>query len=253
MSTQPAPNLEGYATLDEVADSFDKYEDGFDDTTNPTASDVRRRIRVESDWVDNYTGLAWRPRTVENEYLSLNDVYYWRAGSPLKLTKRNILPLDPAEGDKLEVWEGDNDGSAQYVTSDGYRQWLQDPQYELGRNEDFWVEKPTGMLYIYRRRIWFQRHKDIRITYRYGQEWPDPANNDTDLSDEEFKRQNVPQAIREATAKRVAAHYYESQAYRTTVPGNEEAPDASTVAESWREDAKALLEQYQEIRTVGSQ
>lgn len=254
MSVSPAPNLEGYATLDDVANAFDKIENGFDDTTNPTADEVRRQIRVESDWVDRYTGIAFRPRQVENEHLTLSGSYYFRAGTPLSLRKRNILPLDPEEGDKLEVWTGDSDGG-EFQTEEGYEQWLRDNEHKEGRDEDFWIERSTGMLYIYRRRIFFSQHKEIRITYRFGQEWPDPANkpSDSPLSDEEYERQNVPQAIREATAKRVAAHYYESQVYRTTVPGNENAPDPSNIAEKFREESEKLLMNYKEVRTVGSQ
>lgn len=248
MSVRPAPQLEGYATADDVADLFDKFDDGFDTDTNPSLSEVQRRSRIESDWVDQYTGHAWRPRTVEDEYLSLTGSYYWRAGSPLKLHKRQIItPLDDSKGDKLEVWEGGGGGE------DGWENWVSEAQYEEGRNADFWIEDATGMLYVYRRKIFFQRHKEIRVTYRYGREWPDPATNDTNLSDEDYVRQNVPQAIRDAVARRVAAYYLDSQQYRTTTPGNEESPDPKAVAESWREDTKETLKPYKEVRSVGSQ
>jgi len=250
MSVSPAPQLEGYATASDVADLFDKYsQSGFDDTTNPTKSEVERRSRIESDWVDRYTGHAWRPRQVQNEYITLGDQYYWRAGTPMKLMKRQIItPLDASEGDKIEIWDGT--GTA---NDNGYEDWVSKSTYEEGRTGDYWIEEPTGMLYLYRRKIWFERHKEIRVTYRYGREWPDASTNDSNLPDEDYVRQNVPQAIRDAVARRVAAYYMESQQYRVTTPGNEEAPDPAQAAETWREDTKMTLEPYKEVKTLGNQ
>jgi len=258
MSVQPPDpqSTTGYADPDDITDFFDKYEAFLDrdevlledgsviqesnvgsgDTvkeegpTNPTKSQVESRILAASNWIDEFTGHAWRERQVVNEYKSLYNSgtgathYYWRAGSPLKLMKRSIrTPLDPAKGDKIEIWDGD-----------GYEDWVGSSQYEEGRNQDYWVEDATGMLYLYRRHIFFQRHKEVRVTYRYGKE-------------------TVPQIIRDTCARRVAAHYLESQQYRITVPGNEEAPDPTTVAEKWREICEQDLGPFEEVRTLGNQ
>jgi len=258
MSVQPPDrnNTTGYADPSDVTDFFDKYdaflnadevllEDGTvklesdvqsgetideEGPTNPTKDQVNARIFAESNWIDSHTGHAWRERRVEGEYKSLGSTnasattYYWRAGSPLKLMKRSIrTPLDGSKGDKIEIWEGDK-----------YEDWVSDPNEKEGRDEDYWVEESTGMLYIYRRRLFFNRHKEVRVSYRFGKE-------------------SVPQIIRDVCARRVAAHYLESQQYRITVPGNEEAPDPATVAEKWREIAKQDLEPFTEVRTIGNQ
>jgi hypothetical protein len=263
MSVQPPdPNLTtGYCSAQDLTDFFDKYDAFLDhdelfnpDTgevekknnstlsesdlenpdhwgaTNPTRSQVEARVMAESNWIDEHTGHAWRSRRVAHETKSLSQKgaggtqYYWRAGSPLKLMKRSIrTPLDPEKGDKIEVWEGDR-----------YEDWVASDQYNEGRDEDYWVEKSTGMLYIYRRHIFFQRHKEIRVSYRYGKE-------------------SVPQIIRDVCARRVAAHYLETQQYRITTPGNEEAPDPQAIAESWRETCETDLKPFEEIRTLGNQ
>lgn len=229
MSVQPIPDPELddlYCDSMDVASYFDKY-DAFDTDTDPSELEVIRRIEAETDWVDSHTGHAWRPRRVENEYISLGgytgqQTYYWRAGSPLKLQKRDIrVPFDENEGDKLEVWEGG-----------GWKDWVSDPNKEYGRDGEYWVEQPTGMLYIYRRQIFFRRHKEIRVTYRYGKD-------------------KVPPTIRDVVAMRVAAHFLESQQYRVTTPGNEDAPDATSVAETWREKAENDIERFVEMRSLG--
>lgn len=261
MSVQPPdPNrTEGYCDPQDVTDFFDKYPaflnrdelwdeetgevvkkadyggdiDMIEDPehvgpTNPSRRQVESRIMASSNWIDDYTGHAWRERRVENEYKSLSNssggsaTYYWRAGTPIKLHKRSIRPFDPDKGDKIEFWQGNE-----------WKDWVADSTKEEGRNGDYWCERSTGQLYVYRRHIFFQRHKELRITYRYGKDM-------------------VPQTIRDVCARRTAAHYLESQQYRITVPGNEEAPDASSVAENWREICKQDLKPYKEVRTMGS-
>lgn len=214
---------------DDVAVFFEKYEDGFKeaddpDVTNPTLGEVQQRIMAESDWIDEYTGHAWRDRQVVNEYRNFAETYYWRAGMPIKLQKRDIrTPLDESEGDKIEFWQGDS-----------YNEWVSDPAKTEGRNGDYWVNDTEGFLYVYRRQIFFRRHKEIRLTYRYGKD-------------------RIPQAVRDACAHRVAAWFLEAQQYRITTPGNEEAPDPSNVAERWREQAKMMLDPFKEIKSAGIQ
>lgn len=245
----PAPDAEGYCTPEELTDFFEKIEVFLDrgevltvdgdvvdagsvpdadvvekGPTDPTRSNVEKRILAASNWIDNYTGHAWRPRQVEKEYISLGGNYYWMAGTPMKLQKRDIVtPLDPSEGDKLEIFTGNE-----------WEDWVDDSAIDEGRNGDYWIEDSTGMLYLYRRRLWFRRHKEIRVTYRYGKE-------------------RVPQTIRDVCARKAAIHYLEAQQYRMTTPGNEEGPDALAVAENWREQCEKELEEYQELRTLGNQ
>lgn len=224
MSVQPVTDPDdGYCHPDDVAVYFDKYsEDGFTEDTNPTKDQVQGIIMAESDWIDQFTGHAWRARTVRNELISMPHTFYWRAGTPIKLMHRDIrTPLDPDQGDKLEIWAGSR-----------WRDWLTDGNYEEGREKDFWLDAEAGILYIWRRRVWWQRHRELRVTYRYGKE-------------------DVPPAIRDACARRVASYFLEAQQYRITVPGNEEAPDPSAIAERWREQVERDLQPYKEVRSIG--
>ena len=87
------------------------------------------------------------------------------------------------------------------------------------------------MLYLYRRTL-FQRHRQLRLTYRFGKE-------------------KVPAIIQDVCAQLVAADLMETDFYRYTTPGNDEAPNAEKVDGNNREQAKRKLEPYKEVRSTG--
>lgn len=212
---------EGYCEPEDVAMFFDRFEE-FTAESNPPVDRIKRQIASKSSKIDTYTGHAWRSRKVENEYKNLDGPYRWRSGLAIKLTHRDVrTPMDPSKGDSIELWRGN-----------GYDDLVADSQYSEGRDEDFWIEEPTGMLHIYRRRSFFNRYREIRLDYRFGKEI-------------------IPADITEACAKLVAADLMESDFYRYTTPGNEEAPDAERIAEQWYEQAWQDLEPYKEVRGQG--
>jgi len=220
MSVQPADeNLEGYCNIEDVLDFFDRFEPGESDV--PT-NRIERQILAKSQRIDSYTGHAWRERKVKEEYKNLNNTYRWNSGMPIYTQKRDIrTPLDPEKGDAIELWDGSD-----------YTDLVGEEEYSEGRNEDYWVEESTGVIYLYRRQILFSRYREVRVSYRYGKEI-------------------IPQSIREICAKLVAADMMETDFYRYTTPGNEEAPNAEAVAEGFREQAKNQLEPYKEVRGTG--
>lgn len=222
MSVEPPDeDLEGYCDPIDVAEYFDKFEN-FTEETDPSRQRVIRRIQAESNWVDQYTGHAWRERRVVRAFHDLDGPYNWRSGLPISLQKRDIrTPLDEEKGDALELWRGNE-----------YDDFVAEDKFEQGRNEDFWLDESRGILYIYRRYVFFQRLNEIRITYRYGQD-------------------SVPPLIRDVVARRVAAYYMETDQYRQMVPGNDEAADPQQIAETWREQTEKDLEPYVEVRSTG--
>ena len=179
-------------------------------------------IASKSSKIDTFTGHAWRERKIQNEHKNLEGPYRWRSGLAIKLTRRNIrTPLDADKGDKIELWRGNE-----------YEDMVSSDSFSEGRGEDYWIEEPTGMLHIYRRKTFFRRYRELRVSYRFG-------------------REIVPADITEACAKLVAADLMESDFYRYTTPGNEEAPDAERIAESWREQVWEDLRPYKEVRGQG--
>lgn len=223
MSIEPATqNDKGYCDPADVAEFFDRFDDGFGTNTTPTASRVEKKISRKASKIDRFTGHAWRERRMVDEMHNLRGPYRWNSGLELSLTRRDIrTPLDASKGDKLEFWDGNE-----------YTNLVTDGSYSEGRDEDYWFEESTGTIYVRRRRTFFNRHREMKITYRFGKE-------------------KVPGAIAEANAKLVAADLMETDFYRYTTPGNDEAPDAERIAEQYREQVWNDLEPFKEIRGQG--
>lgn len=223
MSVQPGTiDDEGYCEIKDVINLFDRFD--MDDVNEKPALEERieRAIASKSNAIDSETAHAWRERKVEGAYKDLDNVYRWNTGMPVFLQKRDIrTPFDSSKGDSIELWEGND--YTDLVAEDGYSE---------GRDEDYWVDESTGTLYLYRRSILFSRYKQVRVNYRYGKE-------------------EVPADIQEICAKLVAADLMETDFYRYTTPGSEEAPNAEAVAEGFREQAKEQLKYYTEVRSTG--
>lgn len=217
-------NTDGYCTPDDVARYFRTLEsgEGFTFDTNPTKEEVEEFILEASARVDKYTGHAWRERQVTDEYHDLSGPYYYWAGTPIKLQKREIRsPLDPAKGDKLEIWDGNE-----------WEEWASKDSINYGRDQDYWFNESQGMLYIYRRSFWWERYKGIRITYRYGLD-------------------QVPKDVQMATALYAAASLIETDVYGDLLPTGADAPSPDSVAERFEEKAEKMLEKRKEIRALG--
>lgn len=221
----PRYSDEPYCSPDDVARFF-RVDEGFvtetdPDPTSPTKEQVEEMILEWSDEIDNRTKHAWRARKVEDEYHDLDETpYYFGTGTPIKLRKRDIrTPLDSAEGDKLEVFDGN-----------GYEDWVADSSKTEGRNGDYWVDSSNGLLYIYRRwATWSE--PGIRMTYRYGQT-------------------AIPRDIQKACAKYVASDIAMTDTYSMNIPGTDGAADVRSQAEQWREDAERTLDRRSEHQVV---
>lgn len=189
--------------------------DGF-----PSQTDVEQFIEKWSSKMDRKTGQSWRVNRVRNETHDHETLYYWLSGHPVRLMKRNIItPLDATKGDKIEVWTGNK-----------WENWVED--YNEGRDEDYWVDAPIGVLFIYERAI-LRPHPKFRISYRYG-------------------RDNVPADIRDAVAAASAADLYQSDVYGVTVPGQNNAgnSDPFKAANEWYEQFEDTVKDYKKLHFI---
>lgn len=217
-------NEDGYCDPSDVARYFRTLEDsdGFSFDTNPSEEEVEEFILEASERVDSYTGHAWREKQVTNEYHDLNGPYYYWAGTPIKLQKREIrTPLDPEKGDKLEIWDGQD-----------WDDWVSKGTIDEGRDQDYWVNDSQGMLYVYRRSFWWSRYKGIRVTYRYG-------------------LNEIPKDVQQATALFTAATLIETDIYGDLLPTGADSVNPDTTAERLEERAEKMLEKRKEIRALG--
>lgn len=219
-------NTDAYCDPSDVSRYFRTLEDeeGFNFDTNPTKEEVKEFCLEASARVDRETGHAWRERQVVEEYHDLQGVYYYWAGTPIKLLKRGIRePLDSAKGDKMEFWDGNE-----------WTDWVAKNTIDYGRDGDFWVNPTQGFLYVYRRSWWWERYKSLRVTYRYGEN-------------------QIPKDIQQATALYTAAALIETDVYGDLLPtGGNDSPSPQEVAKRLEERAEKMLERRKEVRQVGS-
>lgn len=211
-------DVEGTQEL--VADEF-RDPSAPSGATNPTRSAVIKHIEGASVRLERKTQQAWRANQVTRETHDHSGVYYWLSGHPIELMKREVRPLDPQKGDKLEVFSGSE-----------WEDFLQNENYDYGRDGDYWVDGPTGILWVYERAI-IRPHPKFRVTYRYGYDM-------------------VPYDIREAVAKRAAADIITGDFYGTVVPGGNQSENADPMsfAEQWREDFQRVAADYKKVSFI---
>lgn len=217
-------NDDGYCDPSDVARYFRTLEDsdGFSFDTNPSDEQVKEFILEASARIDRETGHAWRERKVENEYHDLDAPYYYWAGRPLQLVKREIrTPMDSSKGDKLEVYDGNE-----------WDDWVTNSTRQEGRDEEYWINSTDGVLHIYRRG-WWNRYKAIRVSYRYGGE-------------------EIPKDIQQAAALFTAAALIETDVYGDLLPAGADGPSADATAERLEERAQKMLDRRREVRQIGS-
>lgn len=223
MSVQPN-NKEPYCEPKHVARYFRTLEDsdGFSFETNPNEQQVKDIILENSARIDRETGHSWRERKVREEYHDLDGVYYYWAGTPIPLMKREIrTPMDASKGDKIEVFDGNE-----------WEEWVSDNTYDEGRgnNGDYWVNTTDGILYLYRRTWFFERYQSLRISYRYGAE-------------------TVPRDIQQATAKLTAADLIRTDLFGDLLPaGTQDSVNPNDAAKQLEEAAMKSLERRSEVR-----
>ena len=224
MSIQPN-NQDGYCDPKDVARYFRTLEDsaGFAFDTNPSDGDVKEFILENSARIDREIGHAFRERKVKEEYHNLDGLYYYWAGTPIHLQKREIRePFDSSKDDKIEVFDGNQ-----------WEDWVSKSEYTEGRGNqgDYWVNSAEGTLYIYRRSIWFEKYRALRISYRYGAE-------------------KAPNDIRMACAKLTAADLMRTDMFGDLLPaGTQDSVNPTEAAQSLEESAMKTLERRNEVRT----
>ena len=123
--------------------------DSFGVSTTPTETQVEAIINRKEDRIDQKLKHAWRTKTVTDLFLDYSYIDV-RNGFRFDLPNYSIISIT-----KLEVWDGNE-----------YVDFVVDKTE--GRDDDYWVDKKLGVLYVkngFRSRL----NKPIRITYTYGE------------------------------------------------------------------------------------
>ena len=210
-----------YATASDVQRILGRSAE-FTESTNPTDTQVEIFISAMEDYIDSICGRAWREVTVTEEYYDKpsNIINIWDYEIRIALAHRKIKTFDTDEGDKLEIWDGN--------------EWI---DYVATKTEnrgtgDFWVNYTDGFVYI---RYYSQLFNTdcIRITYRYGET-------------------TVPNAISEACAL-LSASMILSNDDRTQLVMDAGDTTHETHADrisQWKRMAEQLISPYKELRVI---
>lgn len=228
-------------------------------TSDPTESEVQEMILDASEEVDDHTRRAWRERKVSDRLLTvefdhsvegalerrrrtttphgfLNPIEEW---GMVFLPNQHIKAIDPDEGDSIEVFLQEDTPD---ITDEGGT-----------RDEDakWYLDERKGVLYIDASEFLVGPiygsgmvvNPQVRITYRYGM-----GGEDTDADN---VPDDIPRAVRMATAKLVASDLINTDQYGSMVAsGPENTPDQSSAATRLRDQAFEALDRYRDSKVM---
>ena len=224
-----------YCSVEDVAKLFRK-EAAFAQNSNPSDAQVLDFIHEASSSIDDYTRYAWRANKVIEETKTFDGNYKWATGRPAVLSRHPVrTPLDSAEGDKIEVWEGND-----------WNEWVADNSKSEGRREDYWVEDKK-ILWVYRRFIWHSGPQ-LRLSYRYGKDSPTSTKTLDDGTTYEVI--DKPRSIRRACSRLAAIDLVVSDQYTNLIPGGDGAPSPDSAIQQWENqvygtsERKGILERH---------
>jgi hypothetical protein len=147
-----------YCSTRDVARYLQVPEFGGEGSTAPTIQDVQRFIQDAEEELDRDIGHAWKERSVSEEMHDLNQLsYIYGTGWPIYLGFRKVRTLDSDEGDKIEIWDGEN-----------WVDWVASSDYTEGRDEDYWMDYKNGILWIKSLSGTSYTKMSVKVTYRYG-------------------------------------------------------------------------------------
>ncbi len=204
-----------YTTVDNVAKLLGITIDA---TTTPSDTTTEMLINWAEDYIDNYTGHAWREKTVSNELHNLNPIYdTLTVGAPVVLNYRKIKTFDSTSGDKIEVWNGND--YEDYVSTK-----------TEGRANDWWCDYERGIVYL--KNLMFFRTWSVRVSYRYGEA-------------------TVPYDIQEAATLLTAISILQQDDRSVMLPDGATNISYSDKISRWKERVKEILDARKEIRLYG--
>ena len=193
----------------------------FDENTSPTIEEVEQWINEIEDWIDDYCYHSWRNKQVTEYKDNMGLTYPRGALIPAIIVDcrhRNIKDLDSAQGDKLEVFDGND-----------WDDLLTSPTITKGLgygDGSYWVDTQEGEVYVFAK-YGVYGPNTIRITYRYGET-------------------TVPESIKNACALLTAINLLQSDDYIVQFPGNPERVSLDAKATNFENRAYKILNRYRE-------
>ena len=204
-----------YCTVGDVADFL---RIPITATTTPNKAQVEKIINRKEDELDRRMGHAWRSKRITRELHDLPLLYTFGWGTPLFLAHRNLYDLDPAQGDKIEVWEG---SSSNWTDILGNSEWY-DANYERG------TVHLRGYIFS------ILRKNRVRVTYRYGGEG---YGGDT----------TIPGDIEDCIVKMTAIELVNTSLRMDRLPMGGTGIDLQAVKAAWQESIEKCIDNRREV------
>lgn len=210
-----------YTTPARVASLLNLTQNGlrlvFSSSTLPTDTEVNTLIEECEDIIDSRINTSWKSAVqVTDEYhdYELDILFaYERNYHVIQLDNRPINDLDNAQGDKLEVWDGQ-----QWVD------WLvSKTKGNSPEDEDFFVDTQRGWIFIHNSFPPVGANR-FRITYRYGQS-------------------SVPKDIQHACTLMVGIKLLEQYRDYIVKAEGENEPSFLDLARKWERDIDRILDE----------
>ncbi|RQG93734.1 hypothetical protein [Natrarchaeobius oligotrophus] len=225
-----------YASADDVLLALDKNPDSATDQLVERAE--KRAAAATRTWI-NRTGRPFHPERVgdpdEPRSWEVHDVQDAESVQPVtvQLNNRRILPLDPEEGDELEVRTRRD--TWRPITEDEGRKWTLNYR---GRR-----------LTIYRRRVKLTPFDDpnkrfMRITYRYG-----PLGEDVEI-DEDGLVTSVPADVADAVAAKAASRLALDDELKRSRSNDGNLTDRSTKRSALTDEFEDTAAEYTGFSTI---
>jgi hypothetical protein len=194
-----------------------RINSAFSSSSNPSENQVYAFIEDAMSDIDSLTRHAWRAVTETNEYHSLPQKYnyIYGLGVRIKLGHRLVRTLETAQGDKLEVWDGNS-----------WEDWIVNKN--SGRGNDYWLDETNGVLYL-NQAHWYFRDNVIRVTYRYGES-------------------TIPRDIRKACALLVASEIVASDQFSSLLKASADGKNMNNQSRSelFEKKAAEILDRHKE-------
>ncbi|MYL67790.1 hypothetical protein [Halorubrum distributum] len=221
-----------YATADEVLLALDPDTDPTTVPDHTRERAIKRAASATEKWI-NRTGRAFHPVRVgaadEPRSWEVHDVQDAMSWHPVSVTVDNArpLPLDPAEGDAIEIRSGRN-------------QW-DDVTDEEG---DAWViDYRRRRLRVFERRLAITPRDDpntsfVRLTYRYG-----PLGDEVQINADNVV-ESTPPDVSEAVAAKAASMMALSDNTALDIPDNGQLASRASRSEALKSAYEETAAEY---------
>lgn len=248
---QPKVPTPTYCTPEEVAMTLDLPDPDnnygyfqFSDMSHPSRDQVCRMICANEDIIDRRLRKSWRVNYVKDYQCTIpiyqwdeaayRTAYYANGGNYVQLRK-DILPWDPEQGDRLEfrtllnTWR---DASELDPEQDDMGRLP--PGHPLKWSVPFYFDHPKGRLFLRTRRLQ-QKYNALRISYRWGSTEP------------------VPPAINRLCCLLTAMQVINMQAYSVKVGlGGDIAGVKDQMLKAWQDEINTIYSSFQRTGSVHS-